>query len=349
MTAKSIFHHIGIIGFGARGQALATTFFKELPEYGQITAVADIRKNIVPRPEISLYSPDLKSYTDYHDLLADPEIDTVIITTWPESHLEISKAALLAGKSVLCDKPATASLDEARLLYEFVTTHGGHFQLGLNMAYRPACRKASQLLADGALGKVFFVRGFCDVGYDFAHDVIIRKFAGDKAGLVLGKLTHDADFMQFALGTYAEEVCGHTANFQHQRRGDGATSDDTASISGIMHNGILFSLALSSCSSSYSRSFHFFGERGEMFFNVKDDFIEFRYADGKTRREATESTAGAHGGADRAMLIDFFNYVETSPMQPRWPERILSSMMLPLAAMEGKLIQTGNFYRSVVN
>ncbi|MBO5822235.1 MAG: hypothetical protein J6R86_04405, partial [Lentisphaeria bacterium] len=81
------------------------------------------------------------------------------------------------------------------------------FQMGLNLPCRPALIKTKELIDSGAIGKVFSVRGCCDVGYAFAHDVILRKFAGDPAGLILGKLTHDTDFIQYCLNTYAEVVC----------------------------------------------------------------------------------------------------------------------------------------------
>ena len=70
--------------------------------------------------------------------------------------------------------------------------------------------------------------------------------------------------MQYCLNTYAEVVCGFTANFQHRRHGTGETSDDTAVISGVMNNGVLFSQELTSCGSAYSRKFTFIAANGIM-------------------------------------------------------------------------------------
>jgi predicted dehydrogenase len=233
-------------------------------------------------------------------------------------------------------------------MYRAVTARPCAFQLGLNMPCRPVLKTAAALLREGAIGNVFAARGCCDVGYAFGHDVILRKFAGDRAGLVLGKLTHDTDFLQFALGTYAEEVCGFTANFQHRRHGTGETSDDTAVIAGRMHDGTLFSQSLTACGAQYQRRFVFFGEKGELRVDAKGDAVELALATGENRVIPAPQGAGGHGGADRTLLADFLDYVDEDRGLPRWPERICSSVMIPLAALEGQLVNTGNWYRSIV-
>ncbi len=343
------YHQIGIIGFGARGQLLAGTIGGEIPEYGRVAAIADFREKLLYRQEVGIYCHNFKVYHDYRDLLKDSEIDTVIIETYPETHLEITVEAIKAGKAVLCDKPAVPSLKDAEELYRFVTSRPCTFQMGLNLPYRPSLIKLQELLNDGIIGQVFCVRGCCDVGYAFAHDVILRKFAGDPAGLILGKLTHDTDFIQHSLGTYAEKVCGFTANFQHRRHGSGATSEDTVVISGIMNNGIPFSQSLTSCGSSYSRVFTFFGEKGELRVNSQENAVEIINQAGESKHIAVHITDGGHGGADKALLASFFDYVDAGTGKPRWAERICSSVMVPLAAMEHGLVHTGEWYRNIVN
>lgn len=52
-------------------------------------------------------------FTDYRELLALPEIHSVSICTWNDSHAEISIAALDAGKNVLCEKPLCQTVEDA--------------------------------------------------------------------------------------------------------------------------------------------------------------------------------------------------------------------------------------------
>ena len=49
------YHSIGIIGFGARGQLLAETVGGEIPEYGRLAAIADIRENLLFRQGVGIY------------------------------------------------------------------------------------------------------------------------------------------------------------------------------------------------------------------------------------------------------------------------------------------------------
>ena len=134
----------------------------------------------------------LESAEELYELSMDEYLQNggVAVIEWPsraeeavpETHLEITAAAIRAGKAVMCDKPAVPTLAEAEELYKVVTSAPCAFQMGLNLPCRPALIKTKELIDSGAIGKVFSVRGCCDVGYAFAHDVILRKFAGDPAG-----------------------------------------------------------------------------------------------------------------------------------------------------------------------
>ncbi len=343
---KQTYHHIGIIGLGARGQQLAALIYSLMPEYGEVTAAADWRENLVLPSDLTLNCPNLKIYKDSHELLINSAIDTVIITTYPETHMQIAMEAIEAGKAVLCDKPVTGSLDESVRLYDFVTSRPCRFAIGLNLPFYPCARKIKELLDAETIGKLLCVRGMCDVGANFGHSVILRKFAGQKEGLVLGKLTHDTDLMQYLAGSYAEEVYGKTANFLWKRHGDDAGSDDTAIISGILHNGVMFSQSLTSCGATYGRVMQFWGSKGMISADINSEDISIELTDGEKRPIHLKPEPGSHRGGDKVMFSEFLDYVNSGAQKPLRPERILSSIMVPLAAMKQTLVQTGEWYRS---
>lgn len=341
------YHSVGIIGFGVRGQSIAETFINVLPEYGHIAAVADCRENMIFSAYISTRCQDLKVYKDYNDLLADKTIDSVIVTTYPESHLEITKAALLAGKAVLCDKPIVSSLAEAEELYKFLKNRRCKFQIGLNLPNFAVPLKLKELLDRQEIGRITYVRGMCDVGCEFGRRIILNKFAGDKGGLILGKLTHDTDLMQYLLGTYAEEVWGMGANFLWKRH-NGEGSDDTCAIAGVMNNGTLFTQSLTSTGATYGRYFHFFGTEGELYADLHSDTIRLTRPSGQTSTiSAIPEKSGGHGGADATLFSKFLDYVDSDEEYATTPERILSSVMIPFAAISGTLVKTGEWYRSI--
>ena len=343
------YHKVGFIAFGQRGQQLAETLINELPEYGCPAAVCDLRKNPVVSPLFSFRCPDVPFVTDYHELLAMPEIDSVIISTYEDKHVEIAKAAIEAGKAVYCEKPVVQSLADAEELYKFVTSRPCQFQIGLNLPNFPVPLKLKELLDRKIIGDLIMVRAACDVGQRFARNFLINKFSGKRGNFITAKLTHDTDLLQYLCGSYAETVWGKTLNRIWRRHGEASTSDDTALMAGELNSGVLFSMALTSCGSSYERKIHFFGTKGELLADLHAESVTFKPAVGEpVSIPAPNLNGGGHNGADFVTLRGFLDYLDSEEMAPRWPERILSSVMIPMAAIENKLVHTGEWYRSIV-
>ena len=344
------YHKIGFIAFGQRGQQLAETLINYLPEYGCPAAVCDLRKNPVVSPLFSFRCPDIPFVTDYHELLAMPEIDSVIISTYEDKHVEITKAAIEAGKAVYCEKPIVQSLAEAEELYKFVTSRPCQFQIGLNLPNFSVALKLKELLDQKIIGDLIMVRAACDVGQNFARNFLINKFSGKRGNFITAKLTHDTDLLQYLSGSYAETVWGKTLNRMWHRHGEAPATDDTALMAGELNSGVLFSMALTSCGSSYGRKFHFFGTEGELIGSIHGKSVTFKPANGGESVEipAPNLNGGEHNGADFVTLRGFMDYLDSEVMAPRWPERILSSVMIPMAAIENRLVQTGEWYRSIV-
>lgn len=94
-----------------------------------------------------------KSYDDYHQLLADPEVEAVSVTTWPAAHAEPVIAAARAGKHVLCEKPIAPTLEEADAMVAAAESAGVKFTMGYQHRYGKALPLVKQLLDDGAIGR----------------------------------------------------------------------------------------------------------------------------------------------------------------------------------------------------
>lgn len=89
---------------------------------------------------------------DYTKLLDDPRVECVSVCTPNHLHYEHAKAAIAAGKHVLCEKTMTTKLDDARELVEAVEKSGLVFQVGYMKRFVPAVRKARELVP--RLGKL---------------------------------------------------------------------------------------------------------------------------------------------------------------------------------------------------
>ena len=96
---------IGIIGVGTIGSVHATNY--EKVENAEVVALCDILPDRLA--EKAKTHNVAKTYADFNDLLADPEIDAVSVCTPNDMHAPIAIAALKAGKHVMLEKPMTGS------------------------------------------------------------------------------------------------------------------------------------------------------------------------------------------------------------------------------------------------
>src|SRR5256885_4512654 len=106
--------NMGIIGAGSFAAFAAAAFLKI--EGVKIVGITDLNEQIGKQFATELHA---KFYPAYEELLMDDEVDVVYIATPPFLHYEISKNALLAGKHVICEKPAalkTSETEELKIL-----------------------------------------------------------------------------------------------------------------------------------------------------------------------------------------------------------------------------------------
>ena len=103
--------NIGMVGTGS----IAHTMAKEFARPTTMPVVAVYSRNADTRAALANEFHIPKVYTEYNEMLADPEVELIYIATPNSLHFEQAKAALLAGKHVLCEKPIVptlAQLDE---------------------------------------------------------------------------------------------------------------------------------------------------------------------------------------------------------------------------------------------
>ena len=98
-----------------------------------------------------------KKYKDYRELLADDDIDAVIIATPDHWHSKITTDAAKAGKHVYCEKGLTRTFDEAIDVYDTVKEAGITFQLGHQNRQVEANEQARKIIEQGLLGPVNLV------------------------------------------------------------------------------------------------------------------------------------------------------------------------------------------------
>lgn len=149
---------VGIVGPGGRGTSLLKDFFEHSQQQNaRLTAVCDIWS--LPREAAAarvkeVHGTPPKVYRRFEELLADPDIDAVIIATPDHAHGKLLKQAVEAGKDVYCEKPMANVLAEANDALDAVRRTGRIVQLGTQRRSYPKYREAARLLRENAVGDV---------------------------------------------------------------------------------------------------------------------------------------------------------------------------------------------------
>lgn len=163
-----------------------------------------------------------KAYANFDELLADNEVQAVHLTTPNRWHFATAKAALLAGKHVLCEKPLAMTATESAELV--AVAQGVKRAAGVNYNYRfyPVCLDARERVRRGDLGAIYSITG----GYvqdwllyptDYNWRVLASE--GGKLRAVADIGTHWLDLVQSITGLQVEAVCAdlHTVHPLRQR------------------------------------------------------------------------------------------------------------------------------------
>jgi len=145
---------IGVIGTGSIA-SLHLNSYKNNPG-ANIVAICDVNEARA-RGVAEKYGAD-KVYTDYHDLLADPDIDAVSICTWNNTHAPISIAALQAGKHVLVEKPLCRTVEEAHEVERAVRESGKLLQVGFVRRYDPGAMMLREFVDRGEFGELYYAK-----------------------------------------------------------------------------------------------------------------------------------------------------------------------------------------------
>jgi predicted dehydrogenase len=158
---------------------------------------------------------------DYRTILADPEIDAVHVLTPNALHHEVARAALEAGKHVVCEKPLTVSVAEAGDLAATAARAKLANCVEHNLRYYPLVQQARRMAARGDLGEILLVQGtysqdwlLYDTDWNWRADAKLNgplRAMGD-----IG--SHWMDLIQHVTGLRITAVCADLATFHPMRK-----------------------------------------------------------------------------------------------------------------------------------
>src|SRR5438270_1198395 len=153
---------VGMFGYAFMGKA-HTNAYKKLPymvypppAVPRLVAVAGRNEEGV-REAAKRYGYE-KYYTDWRQLIEDPEVQLFDNGGPNDMHAEPCIAAAKAGKHVICEKPLGRTGEEARKMRDAANQAGVKHMVGFNYRFVPAIRQAYELIKEGALGEIYHFR-----------------------------------------------------------------------------------------------------------------------------------------------------------------------------------------------
>jgi predicted dehydrogenase len=156
--------------------------------------------------------------SDYHELLASPDIDAVHICTPNSLHCEMATAALKAGKHVLCEKPLASSYAEAASMVALAEETGLANCVNYNNRSYPQVRNLLAMREAGELGEIQIVQGTYSQDwllYDTDYNWRVES-GPSRAFADIG--THWCDLTEFVTGLRITSVCAALETFHKTRK-----------------------------------------------------------------------------------------------------------------------------------
>ena len=217
---------VALIGCGNWGKNLVRNF----ANLGALAVVCD--SDPVKLEHVKREHRGVRVTDNFQSLLDDPEIKAVVVATPSDTHFDLAKRSLLAGKHVYVEKPLARDVKHAEELDELATKSNLVLMVGHLLLYHPAVNHLKDLIASGELGEVLFVRSDrmnlnmarrdWNVLWDLApHDISMMSYLLDcedtQVSRVGGWDTHgdglvDVAYLDLAFPVNGKEIPGQVRN-----------------------------------------------------------------------------------------------------------------------------------------
>lgn len=306
--------NVGILGCGPIAQA---GHFESVTK-GRNTvlhAICDVAEDLLAR--FAVTHGARKTFTRYEDMLADPDLDAVIIATADAFHVPAARAALEAGKHVLCEKPMAVSVEDAEALRDAVHRSGRLLQVGHMKRFDAGIQSAKSFI-DTEMGQMLaFKAWYCDSTHRYAmtdavQPLIVRSAAARKPATdpradleqyyMLAHGSHLVDLARHLCGAIVEVEARHVERF-----GAHCWFVDVAFANGALgHLDLTVAVRM-----DWHEGFQLYGEHGSVLARIFNPWF-YRSSEVDIFREATGTTSrvlGADGHFYRRQLEGFADAV----------------------------------------
>ncbi|KAL2219945.1 putative NAD binding Rossmann fold oxidoreductase [Thermoascus aurantiacus ATCC 26904] len=143
--------NVGVVGYGFSAKIFQIPFINDVPEF-RLYAV--VQRHPKAGDDAAMDFPGVRSYRSTEEMVQDPGVDVVVITTAPDSHYELTRLALEAGKHVVCEKPFVPTQKEADELIALAKKQNKLLSVYQNRRWDADFVTLSKLVKNGSLGRI---------------------------------------------------------------------------------------------------------------------------------------------------------------------------------------------------
>ncbi len=152
-----------------------------------------------------------QTYTDYHELLANPDVDAVSVVTMWDEHTAPTLAALGAGKHVFLEKPMASTLVDCDAIVEAANQSKNGFMVGHICRFNPRYAAAKTAIAEGRIGKILSMYARRNIPAHVTSEIL------DKIGPIIGDGVHDTDLMLWYSGAKVVSAYAQTVDVRGRK------------------------------------------------------------------------------------------------------------------------------------
>lgn len=188
---------IAIVGCGYWGKNLVRNF----NELNSLYALCDI--NASRLEAFKEKHPNLIFYNNFQELLKDPKIDTVVISTPADTHYPLAKEVLLSNRDVFIEKPIALNYKDGEELVSLAKEKRKILMVGHVLEYHPAIIKLKEIIDEGELGKIQYI---------YSNRLNLGKFRTEE-NILWSFAPHDISVIINLLGEMPDEVYARGGNY----------------------------------------------------------------------------------------------------------------------------------------
>lgn len=248
--------NVGIIGTGRIGRVHTMSIMNYLPQV-EIKAVTDVFEDLAK--DWAAETGIKKVYKDYKELLADPEIDAVLVCSSTDTHADIAIEAAKAGKHIFCEKPVDLSIEKVEAVIEAAKNANVKLQIGFNRRFDHNFRKVKEIIDSGKIGDLQILK---ITSRDPSPPPI--EYVKVSGGIFMDMTIHDFDMGRFLTSSEAEEIYVAAACMVDPAIGE-AGDVDTALITIRFENGVICVIDNSrKAAYGYDQRVEAFGSKGKV-------------------------------------------------------------------------------------